>query len=577
MSTDAQTNPSTALARVLVDELARGGVTDAVLAPGSRSAPLAMALHDEPRIRLHVRVDERSAAFVALGLGRVTGRPAIVACTSGSAAANLHPAVVEADHGRVPLLVLTADRPPELRGTGANQTIDQLGLYGGGVRWFCDVGVPELRPDQPAYWRSVASRAIAASTATGGPAGPVHLNVALRDPLVPEGDVEAAARLGGRAGGAPWTRVEAVHRPPSGVQIERLARLLAASARGVVVAGGGVDDPAAVASLAARLGWPLLAEPHSGARRGFAAITAYDSLLRSEAFAAAHRPDLALIVGRIGLSKALLAWLTPDVPQVLVDPWPAWPDPGRSLSAVVTASPGAMARALIPDLTGTPGDGGWLAVWQRADAAARQAVDDVLDAEHAPTEPRVARDLARCLPDGAALVVASSMPIRDLDQTMGPRAGLTIHANRGASGIDGFVSTAVGVALAHGGPTVALAGDLSLLHDQNGLLVGDDEVDLVIVVVNNDGGGIFSFLPQAAFDGSFERLFGTPHGVDPARAAQTAGAGHRLVGDAAGLVPAVEAAARDGGVQLVEVRTDREANVRLHARLRKVAAAAVEG
>jgi 2-succinyl-5-enolpyruvyl-6-hydroxy-3-cyclohexene-1-carboxylate synthase len=570
-------NPSTALARVLVDELARCGVTDAVLAPGSRSAPLAMALDAEPRIRLHVRLDERSAAFVAIGLGRVTGRPAAVVCTSGSAAANLHPAVVEADRGRVPLLLLTADRPPELRGTGANQTIDQLGLYGAAVRWFCEVGAPEARAGQVPYWRSVAARAVAAARATGGPAGPVHLNCAFRDPLVPVGGEPVAGPLEGRPGGAPWTRVEVASRPPSPEQLDVLTALVGAARRGVVVAGGGVEDPAPVAELAAALGWPLLAEPHSGARRGPAAVTAYDHLLRDEGFAAAHVPDLAVVVGRIGLSKALLSWLGPDVRQVLIEPWADWPDPGRAVSTVVAASPGAACRALLAAGVRPSTPPAWLAAWRDADQRVRAAVGAVLDAGEAPSEPRSARDLAAALPAGAALVVASSMPIRDLDQTMGPRGDLAVLANRGASGIDGFCSTAVGVALAHDGPTYALAGDLSLLHDQNGLLTGEPAPDLVVVVVNNDGGGIFSFLPQAGLPDTFERVFGTPHGVDIARVAAAARVGHRLVARADDLLATVDDAARDGGIQLVEVRTDRAANVALHAQLQKSAAAALGG
>jgi 2-succinyl-5-enolpyruvyl-6-hydroxy-3-cyclohexene-1-carboxylate synthase len=562
-------NPTQALALVLVDELARHGVTDAVIAPGSRSAPLAMALHDDPRLRLHVQIDERSAAFTALGLARVSHRPVAVACTSGTAAANFLPAVVEAHQARVPLLVLTADRPPELRHTAANQTIDQIKLYGDAVRWFVEVGAPEADGAPVRYWRSLTSRAVA--EATGPPAGPVHLNLAFREPLVPDGDGFPPG-LDGRPGGRPWTVRDHRRGTPSPEAVERLAGLIRAHRRGVVVVGETDAPPGPLLALAQAAGWPVLAEPFSGARQGPHAISTASLLLGDPAFADAHRADAVVRLGRVHLSRHLGAYLAAAGEQVLVDPDGAWLDPERAADRIGAAAPGLLCAAVAAQ-GGMSGPGPWLQAWQGAEQRARAAVDALLDAEEAPSEPRTARDLSTCLEDGGLLVAASSMPVRDLDLFAAPRAGLRVLGNRGASGIDGFVSTALGAALAHPGPVTALAGDLSLLHDQNGLLLAD-RPDLVLVLVNNDGGGIFSFLPQARFPASFEAVFATPHGVDFARLAGVYGLGHRVLERAADLPVAVRAARQAGGVQLVEVRTDRVANVALHDRLRRAAVSA---
>jgi 2-succinyl-5-enolpyruvyl-6-hydroxy-3-cyclohexene-1-carboxylate synthase len=558
-------NPSQALATVLVDELARAGVSDACLAPGSRSAPLAMALHADPRIHLHVRIDERSAAFLALGIARATRRPVAVVCTSGTAAANFHPAVLEAHHARVPLLVLTADRPPELRDTAANQTIDQLRLYGTAVRWCVDVGVPEPRAESIAYWRAVAARAVA--VAGDSPPGPVHLNLAFREPLVPMAQGEGFPHeLDGRPGGQPWTRVARAPRPAQESELDALAAAVAENERGLLVAADWDGDPEPLLGLARVAGWPVLPEPLSGARTGEQAISTYGSLLADPEFAAAHRPTFVLRVGRQGLSRPLSRLLAGPVPQVLVDADGAWLDPERSLTRVVAADPALVAGTLVKALP-PRGTSPWLASWRAAEHRARAALDALLDAEPEPSEPRTARDLAALAPQGSTLVAASSMPVRDLDSFMVPRQGLRVVANRGASGIDGFVSTAVGVALGTGQPTLALAGDLSLLHDVNGLLLEHDRPDLVLVVVNNDGGGIFSFLPQAAFQDGFERLFGTPHGMDLRHLAAAYGCGYRRLERADELEAIVAEAQTAGGVQIVEVRTDRAANLDLHRRL----------
>jgi 2-succinyl-5-enolpyruvyl-6-hydroxy-3-cyclohexene-1-carboxylate synthase len=586
-------------ALTLVDELARAGVTDACLAPGSRSAPLALALAERPGIRVHVHLDERSAAFFALGVAKRSGRPAVVVCTSGTAAANFHPAVLEADHGRTPLLVLTADRPPELRGTGANQAGDQLKLYGTAVRWFCEVGLPADDPAAGRYWRSLASRAWA--EATGPLPGPVHLNLAFAEPLVPL-DPSAAAvpertgraaagggwvRLGGepapgRAGGAPWTAAPAGVRAAAPEDVDALAAAVRANPRGLLVAGWGAGlHPAAVDGFAAAGGWPVLADPLSGARRGPAAVSAYDGLLRAGRFAAAHRPDLVVRVGGPPTSKALTGWLDESVPQVLVDPAGGWLDPGRGAALRRVADPWALGAAVAGRLAaGRPAPAGsWLGAWLEADRLAREAIDGLLDEWAEPFEGRVARDLVAWMPDGATLVVGSSMPVRDVDAFAAPREGLRFVANRGLSGIDGFVATTLGVAAAGDEPVVGLCGDLTLLHDASSLLgAAGRPRGAVLVVCDNDGGGIFSFLPQAGLPAElFEPLFGTPHGLDLTALAAAARLPARVVEKASDLVPALDTALAGGGTRLVVVRGDRAANLARHRAVSEAVADAVGG
>ncbi len=556
-----------AFVRTLVDEWARGGVHVAAVAPGSRSTPLALALASDPRIRVEVFLDERAAAFFALGAARAADRPAVVLCTSGTAAANFHPAVLEAWHGRVPLVVCTADRPPELRDTGAGQATDQIKLYGASVRWFCEVGVAD---DAPGYWRSVASRSVA--DATGPPAGPVHLNLAFRDPLVPVGDGSSGPPGGGRPGGRPWVTTSAGPPRPGPDDVERLAALVAASARGLVVAGWGAGVAGDVVErFAAAAAWPILADPISGVRSGPHAISTYDSLLRVPGLADRLRPDLVIHVGAPLTGKVATAWLDENIHRVLVDPDRAWLDPHRGASERVVADPAALLAALADRLSadGDPGPSPWLDEWLAAEATAREAIDTLLDADDSPSEPRVARDLVDCLPDGSSLVVGSSMPVRDVETFAPARRGLRFHSNRGVNGIDGFVSTVLGVAASDvGGPVVALCGDLTFLHDAGGLLGATQrDIDTVLVVVDNRGGGIFSFLPQSSVAEHFETLWGTPHDLDLVALCDV----HHLpavrVTKASELVPAVRDAIAGGGVRIVIVPTDRAANVADHRRL----------
>jgi 2-succinyl-5-enolpyruvyl-6-hydroxy-3-cyclohexene-1-carboxylate synthase len=559
-------------ARTLVDELARCGLTHAAIAPGSRSAPLALALAEHGGISTSVHLDERSAAFYALGLGRATGRAAAIVCTSGTAAANFHPAVLEAHHGRVPLLVLTADRPAELRDTGANQTTDQTRLYGPAARWFADPGVPRPGPDAAARWRGLAARAWAETL--GRPPGPVHLNLPFAEPLVP-------AELGvpplpGRPGGAPWTRVSRAVAAPAEATVAELAELIGDHERGLVVAGWGAGtSPAAVGAFAEATGWPVLADPLSGLRSGPLALSVYDALLRTPGFADRHRPGVVLRLGAPPTSKALNALLAADgVAQVLVDPDGVWPDPGRTAVHRVGADPGPLLTSLAEQVL--RGTSPWTRAWTGADRAARRAVDELLDGWEEPFEGRVARDLADGLPDGATLVVGSSMPVRDLDQYARPREGLAIRANRGLSGIDGFAATALGVAAGSGGPVVALCGDLTFQHDATSVLAaGGRSPGVVFVVIDNDGGGIFSFLPQAGLPRHFEELFGTPQGRDLGKLAEAAGLPWRRVAKSGELLPAVEQALAAGGTSVLVVPGDRAVNLRRHREVDAAVAAAL--
>jgi 2-succinyl-5-enolpyruvyl-6-hydroxy-3-cyclohexene-1-carboxylate synthase len=591
-------NPATAQALVLVDELARCGVREAVIAPGSRSAPLALALYEDRRVRLHVRIDERSAGFLAVGMASVSGRPVALVCTSGTAAANFHPAVLEASAARVPLVVLTADRPPELRQTGASQTIDQIKLYGSAVRFFAEVGVAESRPGQVTYWRSVACRACA--TAVGGTAaggGPVHLNIPFREPLIDDqprqdGDSGWIEPLDGRPDGSPWTRVGTQRpRPVEGAlppawpsvegalaptRLEQGALLPEMAERGAVVVGDGPVDAGAAVALAEACGWPILAEPTGNARHGENAISTYPLLLAHGDFARAHRPELVVTVGKPGLSRSLMSWLQAADHHVVVDAHAEWADPARTAAIVLPAVP-------VPPERREPA--GWLRSWQVADKAAAAAIDAVLDESPALNEPQLARDLAAAAPGGSLLFVASSKPIRDLELVMQPREGLRIVANRGVNGIDGLVSSAMGAALAwqddhegepaggSAGHAYALLGDLAYLHDRNGLVLDPDEPrpDLTIVVVDNRGGGIFSLLPQADV-GGFERVFGTPHALDIAGDAAAAGIDVLQPRSRNDLRSALEPGK---GLRVVHVKTHRAAATMLHQRLEEAVASAI--
>jgi 2-succinyl-5-enolpyruvyl-6-hydroxy-3-cyclohexene-1-carboxylate synthase len=567
----------------LADELHRHGLRHVCVSPGSRSTPLALAFARHGGFEVHVHLDERSAAFYALGLARGSGAPVATVCTSGTAVANWFPAAVEASMACVPLILLSADRPPELRGTGANQTIDQVGIFGRFVRWSADGELPDAGRDAPRRWRSLAARAVAHALAPVP--GPVHLNLPFEEPLVPAA-VAVAVDLGpgsdGRPGGRPWRAVSVPPHLPDGEAVERLAALVTATERGLVVAGG-MDDTAADAILgfARSAAWPIVAEPTSGLRTGPPALAAGALLLEAEPFAAGHVPDVAVQFGATPTSRSVLAAVARVGRLVVVTPPGTEADPNRAAAMTLRCDPSRLAEALTPRLTPRVRSA-WLSRWMEADRLATSGVSAWLGGLGQEIfEGRVARDLAAALPDGSVLFAGSSMPIRDLDSFMAPRPGLRVVGNRGASGIDGSVSTALGLATAmrerSGARAFALIGDLALLHDAGALMwARRGGHDLVVVVVNNDGGGIFSLLQQAELP-EHEVLFGTPHGLDLAGLATAAGAGHRLVRRSAELVPAVRAATEQGGVQLVEVRADRRRNADLHRAAASAVARAVAG
>jgi 2-succinyl-5-enolpyruvyl-6-hydroxy-3-cyclohexene-1-carboxylate synthase len=546
------------LLRAFCDELARCGLEHACTSPGSRCTPLVLSLARDPRIRCWSHIDERCAGFFALGAAKASARPVAITCTSGTAAANLAPAVIEAFHARVPVVVLTGDRPPELRDVGAGQTIDQLKLYGDAVKWFFEVGMYQATPDSLRWIRALACRAY--WTALRGRPGPVHLNFPLREPLVLDGALPEDGT--GRAGGQPYVTFDApAPSAPSGGR-HPFGRI-------VIVAGQDRDRVAAqqLASFAARAGVPLLADPLSGARQGPAAIAHYDVLLRDREFAAAHDPQFVIRVGDLPTSKPLRTWLAGlQTAQIAIDPDGVWHDP----AAVVGMRVQAPYRTLLDGLAAgevSAADSAWLASWRAADAAAAEAISGTLGDEL--SEPLVARGLSEWLPAGATLFVASSMPIRDVELFFpSTEAAPLVLSNRGANGIDGTVSSAFGAAAAGEGPVVLLIGDVALAHDIGGLLATRRlNLAITIVLLNNDGGGIFHFLPVAGERDAFEEHVATPHGLDFSRAAALYGLDYGRPGSAGELREAVRTAVAGDATTIIEVTTNREQNLALHRRV----------
>lgn len=555
-------NPSTAMATVVVDELVRNDVRHIVLCPGSRNAALSFALHKASLagvLTLHVRVDERSAAFFALGIGKATGRPAAVVCTSGTAVANLHPAVLEAHHSGIGLLLLTADRPPELHGTGANQTIDQRNIFGSSAV-AVDFPVAEARAGLNPVWRGLVCRGVARAE-TGRP---VQLNIPFREPLVPTDAADWPDSLEGRPDGSRWTTSSAARTVPGNrVDFPLPARSL------MVVGSGDPARAAAAAAVAAKAGWPVVAEPVGAAAAvigGAHVLRRGPLLLGSGALPEHLRPEAVIVVGRPTLSRGVRG-LMDRAPVYGIGDHLQWTDP----QYVATHVRGWLDD---DDLTHvTDYDPTWLTGWRAAEKAAVTAVDSVLDDQPWPTGLHVARDLVAALPAGATLFLGSSNPVRDVDIAADHRADITIHANRGVAGIDGNVSTASGIAIGTGGPTYALIGDLTFLHDLNALLIGPEEQrpNLTAIVLNDDGGGIFSVLEQGAPEhaGSFERVFGTPHGVDLGQLCAGYHVPHTLADTPATLAKAL---IPGPGLRVIEVRADRAILRPLHAHLRETIA-----
>jgi 2-succinyl-5-enolpyruvyl-6-hydroxy-3-cyclohexene-1-carboxylate synthase len=566
MSTGSEGDVALACMSALVDGLVTQGLEHACVSPGSRSTPVVLALSRHPDVSVHVHLDERSSAFFALGMAKATQRPVAVACTSGTAAANLFPAVVEASMSRTPLVLLTADRPPELHGVGANQTIDQRELFGGYVKRFVEAGVPGEQPDV-SHW--FAAGLAATDVARRHPPGPAHVNLPFREPLAPSEDDLEIGHLDSRSPGSRRARARTRR-----TDVETLAERMMGIERGVLFAGSLRRDASPVVDLARTLGWALVAEPTSGLRIP-GALSAGAFLLASESFLSTHVPELVVQIGAAPTSRAGLGFVADSKQLIIVDPDRLVADPARHASLRLEADPASLSRALLKRIESREGSG-WWREWEEADRIARRAVDELVDSWEEPFDGRVARDLAASVPDGATLVVGSSMPARDLDAYMRPHSGIRVLGNRGASGIDGFVSTALGIA-ASGASTFALMGDLTLLHDASGLLWSAGRGhDAVFVVPNNDGGAIFSFLEQRGLP-EFADLFVTPHGLDLSKVAAGAGARHALVERGADLGPSVIEASRSGGVWIVEVPSDRDLNVARHLEVDAAVALALEG
>lgn len=549
------------MARVVVDEARRHGVAFIVLSPGSRSGALAVAAA-ESEVSTRVVIDERSAAFWALGRAKATGFPAAVISTSGTAAANFLPAVVEADMSLTPLLVISADRPAEMRGIGANQTIDQKGLFGKKVRFSETIEATGSDLDANGSWRSTISKALNAASGQGGKPGPVHLNIAFREPTVPISDDGRSGSspypysIEGRAGGEPWVEPTPVDPPVATTEIP-------AHTRGIIIAGDGRYDRRALLAASASIGWPVVASALSGLR-GRDVISHYHLLL-AEGVLDQLRPEVAVAVGSVGPSHRLEQLIGAAEVRIRVDASGRTIDPGRNATEVIHADPVVLLKSVGER---TAGDGDWSGIWSLVDGAVEEAVESYLAGVPHPTGPGIASEINRC--EWETLVVASSLPVRDVDAHL-VRSGPVI-GNRGASGIDGFISTSLGVASSTSG-VLALSGDLSLLHDINGFLA--ESLDpLVVVVIDNNGGGLFDLLPQAYHAPHFERLFVTP----PHRRVEDVARLHDLdyvevsrLGD----LPDLVAAARGAGASLLRVPVDRADDLDVRAALDEISAEAV--
>jgi 2-succinyl-5-enolpyruvyl-6-hydroxy-3-cyclohexene-1-carboxylate synthase len=576
------------LASALVDQLATSGVRHVVICPGSRSTPIAVSLASHPDIRNWVLVDERSAAFFALGMARQLAAPVAILSTSGTAAANFLPAVVESRLSRIPLIVLTADRPPELRDWGAAQTIDQIQLFGSHVKWFVDMPVPDADDGLVRHARATAQRAV--QTARTDPAGPVHLNLPFREPLLPA-DLRLRLLPGATSEhdrhNGPVAYLEPGQHIPDVAALDELASQIAREARGIIVCGPG-EAPwlaAAAATLSDATGYPILVDPLSGVRFGphdrAGVIDAYDPFLRDQVTAESLQPEIVIRVGAMPTSKSLQQFLMarPDRMQVVIDAG-APRDPSHLATSYIIADAATTLARLADSIASYGGSANreWLDGWKAVDHAAGTAIASAMACEEDPFEGRAVAEVAALLPEGATIVAGNSMPIRDIDAFVrGDWRQLRIVSNRGANGIDGVVSTALGAAAVAEGPVVLIVGDLSFFHDLNGMFAAAKfGLDVTVVVLNNNGGGIFSFLPQAEQldTPTFEALFGTPTGLDVGAAARLFGASHARPENWDAFSRDLCRAIQGRGLSVVELVTDRNRNVAQH---RSVWAAVAEG
>ncbi|TVR68114.1 MAG: 2-succinyl-5-enolpyruvyl-6-hydroxy-3-cyclohexene-1-carboxylic-acid synthase [Sphaerobacteraceae bacterium] len=562
-----------------VDELVRAGLRNVCFAPGSRSTPLSVMFARHPEITLWTHLDERSASFFALGMAKASGQPVGLVCSSGTAAANFYPAVIEARYSRVPLIVMTADRPPELQDVGAPQTIDQNRIYGEHARWFASVALPENSPEMLRYVRSIAGRAV--SESTGSPAGAVHLNFPFREPLMPTVPQQQALELEQSA--RPAFSGATGRRSADPASVERIASELTNYSRGLIVCGP-QDDPTlgeAAAELAETLGYPVLADPLSHVRCGphhtELILDRYDAFLKDPDICQRLQPEVIIRFGAIPTAKPFLLYSQryPEAWHILVDADYGWNDPALLSNDVVHADPVTFCKQVSAAIAAStsPMDRSWADEWIAINQSTGTTLTSAIDADDQLFEGRVFRELARILPSGSTLVAGNSMPVRDMDTFYpgGPEP-IRFLSNRGANGIDGVISTALGVSTASDGPTVLVIGDLSFYHDMNGLLAAKlHDLDATIVLINNDGGGIFSFLPQSAHPEHFEQLFGTPHGIEFAPVAEMYGIEFQRVEAWAEFIEAVSDSVSRSGVQVIELPTpDRTTNVELHRKLWRV-------
>jgi 2-succinyl-5-enolpyruvyl-6-hydroxy-3-cyclohexene-1-carboxylate synthase len=586
-----QANPTYVYVHAFVEELWRAGLQHVIVCPGSRSTPLAMAFAAHPTIRVWLHIDERSAAFFGLGLAKRLAQPVALLCTSGTAAANFLPAIVEARLTHIPLLVLTADRPHELRENGAPQAIDQNRLYGTHVKWYVDVALPEATNGSLRYIRALANRATALTQAV--PAGPVHLNLPFREPLVPEPQADAPLPSLNQREPLAWTgRPDSPYIsvtdaepgiPPLAV-LQHLAEQINNVERGLIIVGPSIEPALAapLIALAQKLGYPILADPLSQLRCGehdhSHVIASYDAFLRIESFLERAEPELVLRFGAMPTCKPLLLYLKryAACPQIVIDGNAGWEEPTQLASAMIHASPVTLCQSLL-ELLAVRTSGAWLRHWLQTDQLTRQALHAALQDFPPLFEGRIFTELAELLPERATLYVGNSMPVRDLDTFFWCKErSICILGNRGANGIDGMVSSALGASAAvsvsgSNEPTLLVIGDLSFFHDLNGLLAAHlHRLNLVIVLVNNDGGGIFSFLSQAAYPQHFEQLFGTPTGLDFRPVVQMYGGTFHRSETWETFRNAITQGIRDGGLHVVEVRTERVSNVTMHRQLWKV-------
>jgi 2-succinyl-5-enolpyruvyl-6-hydroxy-3-cyclohexene-1-carboxylate synthase len=602
--TQDSANPAYIYAVVFVDELQRARIRNVVICPGSRSTPLAMAFVAQTAIRTWMHVDERSAAFFGLGMAKQLRQPVALLCTSGTAAANFLPALVEATLSHVPLLVLTADRPHELRDNGAPQSIDQNRLYGTYAKWFVEVALPEATDAAFRYIRTTANRAVAAAKAI--PSGPVHLNFPFREPLTPEPipeqilpPVEQRDRIAwqGRPGNAPYIEVhDAPLGTPDNIAIGNMMRLVSEAKRGLIIVGPN-DDPTLIeplARLAQYLGYPILADPLSqlrcGAYNRSSVLTSYDAFLRIDSFTESVQPELLIRFGTMPTSKPLLLYLKryASSPLVVIDGNSGWEEPTQLASHLIHANPTAVCLDLFDALeqhqTGEERPSAvsqaWLSLWQATDKITQQTLRNAIYDFNELFEGRVFSELANLLQDGTTLYIGNSMPVRDLDTFFwSSKQRIRIMGNRGANGIDGIISSALGasaVAEQHE-PTVLVLGDLSFFHDLNGLLAARlHQLNLTIILINNDGGGIFSFLPQVAYPEHFEQLFGTPTGLDFRLAVEMYGGRFQRVDNWESFRKAMNQGLHTGGLHVIEIPAERTSNVKMHRQLWEVVKKAID-